>query len=205
MINNIIHINDNYNIFAAGILVGIGDIVYMVSGNIYIGAMLFSLALLTIINSNLYLYTGKIGFLFEKTVKPTIWSLAKILAMNLLGVCFSFIMFYASNDVYNLIIQIARDKFACSWLDLYCRGFLCGICMYIAVSNKHEIITVFSVMTFILCGFRHCIADFPFLIFNFSYENLFKFIMIILGNSLGAIIMRDFCNPKQKKYFKEKS
>ena len=41
---------------AAGILVGIGDIVYMVSGNIYIGAMLFSFALLTIINSNLYLY-----------------------------------------------------------------------------------------------------------------------------------------------------
>lgn len=41
---------------AAGILVGIGDIVYMVSRNIYIGAMLFSLALLTIINSNLYLY-----------------------------------------------------------------------------------------------------------------------------------------------------
>lgn len=49
------------------------------------------------------------------------------------------------------------------------------------------------------------IADFPFLIFNFSYENLFKFIMIIFGNSLGAIIMHDFCNPKQKKYFKEKS
>lgn len=190
---------------AAGILVGIGDIVYMVSGNIYIGAMLFSLALLTIINSNLYLYTGKIGFLFEKTVKPQIWSLAKILCANLLGVCFSFIMFYASNDVHNLIIKIARDKFVCSWLDLYCRGFLCGICMYIAVFNNHEVITVFSVMTFILCGFRHCIADAPFLIFNFSYVNLFKFIMIILGNSLGAIIMRDFCNPKQKKYFKEKS
>lgn len=190
---------------AAGILVGIGDIVYMVSGNIYIGAMLFSFALLTIINSNLYLYTGKIGFLFKKTVKPPIWSLAKILAMNLLGVCFSFIMFYASNDVHNLIIQIARDKFVCSWLDLYCRGFLCGICMYIAASNKKEIITVLTVMTFILCGFRHCIADFPFLIFNFSYLNLFKFIMITLGNSLGAIIMRDFCNPKQKKYFKEKS
>lgn len=37
----------------AGVLVGIGDIVYTVSGNIYIGAMLFSLALLTIINSSL--------------------------------------------------------------------------------------------------------------------------------------------------------
>ena len=164
---------------AAGILVGIGDIVYMVSGNIYIGAMLFSLALLT--------------------------TLAKILCANLLGVCFSFIMFYASNDVHNLIIKIARDKFECSPLDLCCRGYLCGACMYIAVSNKEEIITVFSIMTFILCGFRHCIADFPFLIFNFSYVNLFKFIMIILGNSLGAILMRDFCNPKQKKYFKENS
>lgn len=190
---------------AAGILVGIGYIVYMVSANIYIGAMLFSFALLTIINSNLYLYTGKIGFLFEKTVKSQIWSLAKILCANLLGVCFSFLMFYASNDIHDAIIKIARDKFVCSWLDLYCRGFLCGICMYIAASNKKEIITVLSVMTFTLCGFRHCIADFPFLIFNFSYVNLFKFIMIILGNSIGAITMRYFCKPKQKKYFPKKS
>ena len=50
----------------AGILVGIGDIAYITIKNNYIGAMLFSLALLTVINSDLNLYTGKIGFYKSK-------------------------------------------------------------------------------------------------------------------------------------------
>ena len=42
-------------------------------------------------------------------------------------------------------------------------------------------------MIFILSGYEHCIADFPFLLVNLSIENIAKFLMIILGNSLGAI------------------
>ena len=106
-------------------------------------------------------------------------------------------VFISHAGIDESILKIARDKFACHPMDLYDRGILCGMCMYIAVSNKRQIITVFSIMTFILCGFRHCIADFPFLIMNFSYMNLLKFIMIVLGNSMGAIVMNFLTNDKK--------
>jgi len=47
----------------AGILIGLGVIINLQSENPIIGALLFSFGLLTIIQMQLYLYTGKIGFL----------------------------------------------------------------------------------------------------------------------------------------------
>ena len=44
-------------------------------------------------------------------------------------------------------------------------------------------------MIFILIGAEHCIADFPYLLFNFSIINIIKFISIIIGNSIGAILI----------------
>ena len=60
--------------------------------------------------------------------------------------------------------------------------------MLIAVSCKRTIITIFCIMTFILSGYEHCIADFPFLLLNISIENIIKFFMIVFGNSIGSII-----------------
>ena len=178
----------------AGILVGIGDIAYVLLENNYIGAMLFSLALLTVINSRLNLYTGKIGFYKDYT-----WQfLIKILVMNLIGILFVCAIFlYGRPEINNTVLKIANVKFATNFLNLFIMGILCGMCMYIAVSNKNQIITVFAIMIFILCGFRHCIADFPFLIINFSFVNLLKFIMIILGNSVGSIIINFLFNDKK--------
>ena len=46
----------------SGFLVGLGVMINTVADNRYVGAMLFSLALLVIIECGLQLYTGKIGF-----------------------------------------------------------------------------------------------------------------------------------------------
>lgn len=47
----------------AGILIGLGVIINLQSANPIIEALLFSFGLLTIINMQLNLYTGKIGYL----------------------------------------------------------------------------------------------------------------------------------------------
>lgn len=170
----------------AGILVGIGDIAYITIKNNYIGAMLFSLALLTVINSNLNLYTGKIGFY----KKYSFGFLLKILLANLIGIAFVYIIFLqAKEKMFCPSLTTACNKFSCNSFSLFILGLLCGMCMHIAVSNKNKIITVFSIMIFILCGFRHCIADFPFLILDFNFVNLLKFISIVIGNSIGAMII----------------
>jgi len=76
--------------------------------------------------------------------------------------------------------------------------------MYIAVNNfKHakdlisKYIGIFMcVMVFILCGFEHCVAN----MFYFSLANVWNadvflyLIIMVLGNSLGSIVIAMYYN-----------
>ena len=55
----------NTTAFISGIMIGIGNVIYISVDNKYVGAMLFSLALLTIIQNKCQLYTGQIGYIRE--------------------------------------------------------------------------------------------------------------------------------------------
>ena len=59
---HIMHIKTFISGIASGVMVGIGGAVYMSCESRYVGAVLFSVALLSICCLGLYLYTGKIGF-----------------------------------------------------------------------------------------------------------------------------------------------
>ena len=66
----------------SGILVGIGIVINTQTSNQYVGAMLFSIALLVIIKCELKLYTGKIGYFGVVPIKDLI----TMLIGNLIGV-----------------------------------------------------------------------------------------------------------------------
>lgn len=177
----------------AGYLVGMGVVVNTLSTNTYIGGMLFSIALLVIIKCNLELYTGRIGFYYEN--KYSIYQFLQMLFLNLVGVFTIFIMkFY---EDYGLPVKVAKDKFSHSSVYLLSMGILCGILMYIAIYCKNMIITIFCIMTFILSGYEHCIADFPYLIVAFTFENLFKYICIVIGNTIGAIVVHTYITEEE--------
>lgn len=167
----------------SGILVGLGVVLQIQVQNAYIGAMLFSIALLAIIECDLKLYTGKIGFFRIKETK----NLLIILIGNLVGVLIPIFCSLFKNGFYNRIIEISNVKFANGYIELFLYGLMCGVLMFIAVYCKKPLITVFCIMTFILSGYEHCIADFPYLVFNFNINHLLKFLCIVLGNSLGSI------------------
>jgi lactoylglutathione lyase len=77
-------------------------------------------------------------------------------------------------------------------------GFFCGVLMFVAVSCKNLLITVFCIMTFILSGFEHCIADFPyFVVGTMSAEKFVKFMLIIAGNSAGSIVTNILSTQKK--------
>ena len=80
-------------------------------------------------------------------------------------------------------------KFSKTALTLFINASFCGALIHFAVKNKKTILTIFAVMIFILIGAEHCIADFPYLLFNLSPINILKFVCIVLGNSLGAILI----------------
>lgn len=184
---------------ASGILVGLGVIVNTLSENKYIGATMFSLALLVIIECNLKLYTGRIGFissLFE------IKQLSCILIFNLIGVTLPICLYSNSDGFIENLIVVSYDKFSHGCLDIFGCAVLCGVLMYVAVKCKDKLITVFCIMTFILSGYEHCIADYPYLCMNFTLENLYKFMLIILGNTVGSIGMRILINEGEQDYEK---
>lgn len=178
----------------AGILVGIGVVVNLSVDNRYIGALLFSFALLTIIKCSLNLYTGKIGFYSSQKPK----NLAVMLLFNLAGVLLPTLgMALCRKSVYQAIVTASAAKFANGALPLLVYGMLCGVMMFVAVYAKDTVITVFCIMIFILSGFEHCIADFIYLVLNFSPGNFVKFAVIVLGNSVGSIAVHVLVSEKQ--------
>lgn len=169
----------------SGVLIGIGVIINSVSGNRYVGAALFSFALLTIIHNGLPLYTGKIGFILENKISD----LALMLIFNLIGSLIPVLMvIFCKDDFFATLYAASEGKFSNNFLELFFLGALCGVLMFIAVYSKNQIITVFCIMIFILSGFEHCIADLPYLAVNFGGVNAVKFLCIVLGNSVGSIL-----------------
>lgn len=169
----------------SGVLIGIGVIINSVSGNKYVGAALFSFALLTIIHNGLPLYTGKIGFIRENKISD----LALMLIFNLIGSLIPVLMvIFCKDDFFAALYAVSEVKFSNNFLELFFLGALCGVLMFIAVYSKNQIITIFCIMIFILSGFEHCIADFPYLAVNFGGINAVKFLCIVLGNSVGSIL-----------------
>lgn len=166
----------------AGILIGFGVIINLKSDDRIIGALLFSFGLLTIIEMQLLLYTGKVGFLSD--------NLIPILIFNCIGIAITIFLYSIANSDFNtIIINAANIKFAKGYLTLFINACFCGALIHFAVKNKIKILTIFAIMIFILIGAEHCIADFPYLLYAFSFENVCKFIEIVCGNSMGALII----------------
>ena len=177
----------NESAILSGMLVGIGVIANIQCENRYIGALLFSVALLAIIKENLQLYTSKIGFATKKMY--SVMEYFYMLMYNLLGASFSvLIMGCIDETIYVKLKSLALVKFDSGWTYLLCCGFFCGILISVASYCKDTVITILCIMAFILSGYEHCIADFPLFITNLSLENFIKFLAIVIGNTGGAII-----------------
>ena len=171
----------------AGILIGLGVIINLQSEIPAVGACLFSFGLLVIIHMQLNLYTGKIGFFTEFHE----WKfLITVLIFNCIAIAATISLYAIGNQNFvNIIYAAAAAKFSKSILTLFINACFCGALIHFAVKNKVIIFTIFAIMIFILIGAEHCIADFPYLLFNFSIINIIKFISIIIGNSIGAILI----------------
>jgi formate/nitrite transporter FocA (FNT family) len=74
-------------------------------------------------------------------------------------------------------------------MEMFIGGFFCGMLIHFAVKCKVSYLTVMAVVIFILIGAEHCVADFPYLLITFSLENVIKLGLVVLGNSIGALII----------------
>lgn len=193
---------------SAGIMIAIGGSVFLACDNKYVGAVLFSVALLCICYLGYYLFTGKIGYLAKDFSKSNILNLATGLAVNLiitflLGMLISFALPNLAEKAYT----ICTAKLEQSFLITFIRAVFCGVLMYTAVEifkeKKTPLGIIFCIPVFILCGFEHSVAD----MFYFGASGIFNAKILtfelaaVLGNTVGSLVLAllskiDFKNSK---------
>lgn len=195
----------------AGIMIGIAGTVYLALENKMLGSFLFSLGLLTICICGYNLYTGKIGYVLSNKLSY-LWELLLTLIGNFLGTflvgnLISLTRFKVYKESAKILVQTKLND---NLLSIFILAFFCGILMYLAVNNYKKGSDVIAkymniflgVMTFILCGFEHSVAN----MFYFSAANVWSFqvvlyiLVMVLGNSCGSIIfaLKDLLKGEEK-------
>ncbi len=165
-----------------GLMIAIGMMVLLNCSSKVVGAIVFAIGLLTINKFGLGLYTGKVGFVRS-------WSQLGITALTLLvnavG-CLLMLLFPTNGAVESL-----QSKMSFSHLEIFVKGIVCGILIYVCVANKDKpLYTIFAVSAFILCGAEHSIADIAlcFAAKEVSWQ-AFEFIVIVtFGNAVGSLL-----------------
>lgn len=179
-----------------GICIGIGGAAYLSIGNPIVGSLIFSIGLLLICMNGFKLFTGSIPYV--KLEVRSITNMAVILTGNIVGAWFIGLIFYMSRpDVMNHAANICFNKLDEGWR-IMPLAFMCNVLIFFAVDTfkrytNSYFIRVFTlvlcVMTFILSGYEHCIAN----VFYFSAVQLFDvkvlgyLLLNIIFNAIGGI------------------
>lgn len=182
----------------AGVLIGMGDLVYVVSESHIVGSFLFSLGLLSILIKGYPLYTGRIGYVesVHDLWKP-VGGMLPIILMNFIGIAFVCALANASRLDLSVVDAMVKTKVEQTWFSALFLSWGCGAMMYLAVNGwrktNNPILVILPIMFFILCGFEHCIANFGYFwmwIARGGFDNLAeRVIELPLGFSLNLMIM----------------
>lgn len=166
----------------AGMLIGIGDIAITKVDNRYVAAFLFSVALLSIIHFGIPLYTGRIGNIVHAHTTDDVLMLIMILVCNVTGTLIIAVM-SINLGLWDAMVTIGTTKAEHTFAYLFSAGIACNILIHVAARAKNTAITILCIMTFILCGFEHSIADVAFL---FLIDPL-KWLVVLAGNTVGGV------------------
>lgn len=182
----------NKSIFA-GIAIGLGCWLFLTIENPICAALLFSCGLLAVRLYKLNLFTGKTQYLWGKSL--SIKNYCLILLGNLIGIG---LMVLISNLIgTEKVNAIAQAKASQPLLVACSKGIGCGMLMSLATySNSPLWLSAICVLSFILAGFNHCIADFFYLLAGKQFS--INWIFTIIGNIIGGLLFTKL-NPLIKE------
>jgi formate/nitrite transporter FocA (FNT family) len=201
-------IKEYFNTFilavCAGMCIGVGGTVYLMCTSKLLGAVLFSVGLLTILVFGLKLFTGMTGYLFgERSKLKYLTTLILVWSGNFIG---TFLVGLAVRNtrIALTIIPTAQvlvaTKLEDSWYSLMILGVFCGLLMYIGVdsfkklqdnySALRTLMPIICVATFIIAGFEHCIANmFYCTVAGLSLKSVIMILVVTVGNIVGSFII----------------
>ena len=177
-----------------GFLIGFGGTVYLNMDNKIVAAFLCGLGLFTIINFELNLYTGKIGYLSKENWREILLTLiGNFIGTNL----FAFLVLQTrlAGKLKEVVAPAVELKLSDNLLSTFILAIFCGILMSIAVGTFKKLPNILGtlavflcVAVFILAGFEHCVANmFFFALSSSPADYLLTLLVAIAGNSLGGI------------------
>ena len=187
----------------AGIFIGTAGFGFLASGiqsetyGPLVGAILFSLGLLSVVGYKLKLYTGTAGFI----QKNEVGNLFFILFGNIIGcLCLGLISRISTMDIQGAAQKVLELRLETGALRCGLLGIPCGFLMTTAVRfarEKHYIPLLLAVPLFIVCGFTHCVADaFYYTCVPVAFlkahalQVIGVYVCIVLGNLIGCNLYR---------------
>ncbi len=199
----------------SGIIITIAAIAYLTIEEKIVGAFIFNIALCTIVTYELNLYTGKIGYILENGL-DYVKKMIIITIGNIMGTVLTALLALQTRNGEALMEKAkyyADIKLGDDIVSILILSIFCGILMYIGVHGykhiKHEIakylVMILCVMTFILAGFEHSIANTVYftLAGSWSVTAVGYLALMLLGNAIGAIgvslLNKEYKDLKEKK------
>lgn len=186
----------------AGIIVGFGGVIKLSVANEALGAFLFAGALFIILSLEYNLFTGMVGYYFYNERISYIKRLSVILVGNLIGtftVARLILLTRYGDRLMALAEKAVAIKLSDNLLSLFILAIFCNMFVVNATHqfkyNSYQVgkyLAIFiSIMTFVLSGFEHSIADsfYFFLARDLSPRILTVFLVILAGNILGGVII----------------
>ncbi len=174
----------------AGILIGMGGVVFLSCEDRVIGSVLFSFGLLTIVCRELSLYTGKIGYVRKLGFRDiTITLIGNFIGTFLVGAVVRMTRSQITSS------KLVETKLHDSPLSIFLLSIFCGALMYLAVDNYRKsrswFFVILPVVIFILSGFEHCVANMFFFTLAdvwHSWQAVVYVSLMIVGNAIGSWI-----------------
>jgi formate transporter len=169
----------------AGVVISIGAMAYLTIGG-PVGALIFAVGLSAVIVCGMKLFTGRM-------VIETKWqTLLMIWVGNFMGCAVGALL--SSGEVSELAYKVMKGKVALGGWSVFIRGVLCGTLMACATvphicqwkdTVGRWILTIASVVAFIVIGADHCVAD---MYFWFTSGALLNMIWVPLVATIGNYV-----------------
>ena len=204
----------------AGAAIALGGFLFTVityllpnEGGKILGALLFPIGLSLVCIFKLFLFTGKVGLVFEEKQTKDFYIFLPLMYLgNILGslaigyLCFAI---FRNTDLFNRISEIANAKTAFDdwqyYLSFIVKSLITGLCVYLAVKSftfaKKMIVKLVLVFVFIgifvYIGGDHCVANMFYFSFanrwndGYAYLNIaFATVCNILGTIPGVLMFK---------------
>ncbi len=193
----------------AGFAITFGATVYLMCLNLgnnefyakVIGSIMFCIGLFTIIHFDLWLYTGKVGYIFDNKPKYLLELLVSFVGnvLGSLGLSSLIKLTGIGTKLNETATTIVNAKLDSTWYSILIMSMMCGVMIYIAVEGHKRckysigkfIFAFMPIMLFILAGFEHVIANVTYFTYAgiFSWKALLYFFLMFIGNAIGSIVI----------------